>query len=100
MAVRDKSKQVTVAGKGTSSRSRARGSASAGRVRNQGSAGRGRDKDVPSKQLKRASQITPSWEYFQNIAGRPATRVFEEKERLFGAKAPELKFWHDAAGWC
>ena len=22
------------------------------------------------------------------------------KERLFEKKTPELKFWHDAAGWC
>ena len=36
------------------------------------------------------------------IAGPSPTgsRVFEMKERLFEKKTPELKFWHDAAGWC
>ena len=27
-------------------------------------------------------------------------RLFEAHQRLHGAERPELKFWHDAAGWC
>ena len=27
-------------------------------------------------------------------------RLFEARRRLHGAQRPQLKFWHDAAGWC
>ncbi|CAJ1344804.1 unnamed protein product [Effrenium voratum] len=33
-------------------------------------------------------------------AGAVTPRVFEARQRLFGAERPQLKFWHDAAGWC
>jgi len=41
-----------------------------------------------------------SWDLLKERAGVPAPRVFPARNRLFGAKAAEFKFWHDAAGWC
>eukprot|EP00401_Gymnodinium_catenatum_P007058 CAMPEP_0117552840 /NCGR_PEP_ID=MMETSP0784-20121206/49916_1 /TAXON_ID=39447 /ORGANISM="" /LENGTH=546 /DNA_ID=CAMNT_0005349927 /DNA_START=264 /DNA_END=1901 /DNA_ORIENTATION=+ len=41
-----------------------------------------------------------TWEALTEASGRPAPRVFESKHRLFSESVPELKFWHDAAGWC
>ena len=47
--------------------------------------------------------FTESWTSASSgLAGpvTPTERIFEMKERLFERKAPALKFWHDAAGWC
>eukprot|EP00434_Breviolum_minutum_P017482 symbB.v1.2.015430.t2/scaffold1153.1/size135008/1 len=50
---------------------------------------------------RRNGLSSDSWAELKRIAGpTPTERVFEMKERLFEKKTPELKFWHDAAGWC
>jgi glutathione S-transferase len=42
-----------------------------------------------------------SWSALRAKAGAPqATRLFDAKERLFGAKAPDVIFWRDSSGWC
>lgn len=41
-----------------------------------------------------------SWASLTEAAGEPQPRTFPARERLFGAKVPEFRFWHDAAGWC
>jgi len=45
------------------------------------------------------STYPPSWETLAAEAGRPEPRLFEERDRLFGAEQPALRLWHDAAAW-
>jgi len=83
-------------GRGSAGRGRGRGSAGLGR----GTGRRGGEGDPFSEQLSKISATLPSWDELGKSAGPPAPRVFEARQRLFGSTAPELKFWHDAAGWC
>lgn len=39
------------------------------------------------------------WSSLKEIAGEPTSRLFTQKERLFGAQVPSLRLWHDSAAW-
>eukprot|EP00929_Paragymnodinium_shiwhaense_P121476 TRINITY_DN9371_c0_g1_i1.p1 TRINITY_DN9371_c0_g1~~TRINITY_DN9371_c0_g1_i1.p1 ORF type:complete len:492 (+),score=53.77 TRINITY_DN9371_c0_g1_i1:105-1478(+) len=39
------------------------------------------------------------WSALVALAGRPTPRLYTQKERLFGAKAPLVRLWHDSAAW-
>merc|ERR1719160_365488 len=39
------------------------------------------------------------WNALKEITGEPQPRLFNEKDRLFGANAPLLRLWHDSAAW-
>ncbi|CAK0799144.1 unnamed protein product, partial [Prorocentrum cordatum] len=85
-----------------STRSRLAGSPSAPHT---GSAARlrggaSRRRDPARTAVHRGGVSVASWEDLQTDAGAPTPRVFEARQRLFGASVPDLKFWHDAAGWC
>ena len=40
-----------------------------------------------------------SWPSLAAAAGEPAPRLFQQTTRLFGAAAPAVRLWHDAAAW-
>ena len=40
------------------------------------------------------------WASIAREAGEPAPRLFEARERLFGAREPLVVFWRDRSGWC
>ena len=50
--------------------------------------------------LATSSNFGGGWPTVRTAAGYVAPRLFDARERLFGAPQPEVIFWRDAAGWC